>query len=235
VANPVCGTRLDIPDAFREIPCLCGRRQAFEREVEGHGMSENRGKDLAEKSRAARGMVENLSGAVGVAWGAVGFLGLMGSAVARLSPMAVEAFASEWRLHHWAALAVWVLFMAYSEGYRGFHRAFSPRFGARLRHLYAHPHPMRVVLAPFFAMCLFGATTRRVVAAWGLVFAIVMFVVLARQLAQPWRGIVDAGVVLGLVYGMLSVLYFLYRAFADPDYAVSPEVPEPASPALPAT
>jgi hypothetical protein len=227
-------TRLDIPHAFREIPrCLCGRRQVFEREVERNGMSENRGMELMEKSRAERGMVENLLGGVGVGWGAVGFLGLMGSAIARLSPMAIDAFALEWRFHHWAALVVWVLFMGYSEGYRGFHRAFSPRFGARLRHLYAHPHPVRVVLAPFFAMCLFGATTRRVVTAWGLVFAIVVFIVLARQLAQPWRGIVDAGVVLGLAYGILSVLYFLVRAFADPDYAVSPEVPEPVFPALP--
>lgn len=176
-----------------------------------------------------RGLAMNPWGVVGVVWGAGGFLALMASAIARLSPMAWEAFESEWRFHHWAVWVGWILFMAYSEGYRGFHLAFSPRFGARLRHLYEHPHPVRVALAPFFAMCLFGATTRRMTVAWGLVVAIVIFVILARQLAQPWRGIVDGGVVLGLALGTLSVLLFLYRAFAYPDFAVSPDVPHSAA------
>lgn len=143
----------------------------------------------------------------------------------RLWPLAMESFQSVWEPRHWLVGVVWAAFMVYSEGYRGFHRAFSPRFAARLKHLYDHPRPVRVALAPFFAMCLFGATRRRMIAAWILVVGIVSLVMMVRHLAQPWRGIVDAGVVLGLAVGAVSTVAFLYRAFRDPGFSVPPELP----------
>jgi hypothetical protein len=164
-------------------------------------------------------------GVIAVVWGVGGFLCLLGSAMVRLTPLAVGAFELEWGLVHWVSLIGWVAFMLYSEGYKGFHRAFSPRFAARVKHLYHHPEPRHVVLAPLYAMCFYHSTRKRMLVAWLLTAAIVGFVLMARQLVQPWRGIVDAGVVLGLAVGTLSVLFFLWRAFREADYPYSPELP----------
>jgi len=35
-----------------------------------------------------------------------------------------------------------------------------------------------------------------------------------RRLAQPWRGIIDAGVVVGLAWGVGSVVYYALRGRA---------------------
>jgi hypothetical protein len=54
------------------------------------------------------------------------------------------------------------------------------------------------------------------------------FVVIARQFPQPWRGILDAGVVTGLSLGIVSILYFLLNSLRTPGFiTVSPEVPQP--------
>jgi hypothetical protein len=56
------------------------------------------------------------------------------------------------------------------------------------------------------------------------------FVVVARQLPQPWRGILDAGVVTGLSLGIMSILYFLLNSLRTPGFiTVSPEVPLPVT------
>ena len=44
---------------------------------------------------------------------------------------------------------------------------------------------------------------------------IVTLVLLVRLAPQPWRGIIDAGVVLGLGIGSASILYFVVRALRD--------------------
>ena len=63
------------------------------------------------------------------------FLLLLGSAVYRLTPIALDALSSplEWR--HWTVLAAVLFFMAYAEGYRAFQLGFSPRVAARARYL----------------------------------------------------------------------------------------------------
>jgi hypothetical protein len=40
---------------------------------------------------------------------------------------------------------------------------------------------------------------------------IVCFVLLVRMLPQPWRGLVDAGVVAGLIFGVGSIFYYLLQ------------------------
>jgi hypothetical protein len=51
-------------------------------------------------------------------------------------------------------------------------------------------------------------------------------VVLVSQLPQPWRGIVDAGVVVGLVWGMTSVVCHLISQVYGFSRNVDPELPE---------
>jgi len=145
-------------------------------------------------------------------WGIGGVAALLGSAVWRLTPIAVEPIAGgELDPTLWLLLAAWVAFMAYSEGYRGFHTRFSPRTAARALWLGRNPKPVRAILAPLFCMGFFGATRRVMITAWSITTMVVCLVLLVHRLDQPWRGIVDAGVVVGLAWGLLSLLWFFAR------------------------
>ena len=107
---------------------------------------------------------------------------------------------------HWTVLGVNTVFMAYSEGYRGFHMSFAPRVVARARELSKSPRLLAVLLAPFFCAGYFGMEWKRQRIVYGLTVGIILLVILVRELPQPWRGIVDAGVVVGLSLGILSVM-----------------------------
>lgn len=163
---------------------------------------------------------------LGVSWGLGGFLLLMASAFRRLVPMSAGAFDHELGAVHYAALIVWLVFMIYSEAYKGFHRAFAPRFGARLKHLYDHPSPLLVAFAPLYAMCYIHATRKRRIVVFSLTTGIILLIILIKQLPQPWRGIIDVGVVAGLFLGTLSVIHFTIRAFRDPAFSFDPGLPE---------
>jgi hypothetical protein len=165
-------------------------------------------------------------GAVGACWGILGLSLLFGSALYRLYPYALELFGFPFEWHHWLALAFSLAFMGYAEGYRGFHRRFSPRAAARALYLRNHPTPARVLLAPLFCMGFFHAVRRRKISAYGITAMVVVLVILVRSIPQPWRGIIDAGVLLGLGWGLLSVWIYSLSAFFGPDYLVSPETPE---------
>jgi hypothetical protein len=155
-------------------------------------------------------------------WGVGGVVALLVQALYRLTPLALEALRMPLTTTQWAALVVWSAWMAYTEGWRGFHLRFSPRVIARAWWLREHATPVRMVLAPLFCMSLFGASRRGIIVARALVVMIVGLIVVIRMLEQPWRGIVDAGVVLGLALGLVSLLVHAARALggaprADPD------------------
>ena len=164
------------------------------------------------------------------AWGVLGVLALLGQALHRLTPLALDAIEAGLTPVQWGITVVWVVAMAHAEGYRGFHRRFSPRVVARAQHLAAHPQPLRVVLAPPYCMSLFGASSRGMLVARLLLGGILVLVMLVRMLPQPWRGIVDAGVVVGLAIGTLSILYYAGRAIAGHPPAVPADLPEAERP-----
>lgn len=167
----------------------------------------------------------HLLGTLAAAWGIVGVVSLLSYAILRLGTFALELTNLELSLPHWVLLTGSVLFMAYSEGYRGFQRAFAPRTVARARHLLNNPSTVQVVLAPLFCMGYFHATRRRLITSYTLTVMIVGFVLVARSLDQPWRGIIDAGVVVGLAWGVVSILALAWQGFSDPHFDVSPELP----------
>ena len=63
-------------------------------------------------------------GRIGFFWGAIGVVGLLITSVVRLSNIALEFLHYPAQTWHYVALALWVAFMAYSEGYKGFSRPF---------------------------------------------------------------------------------------------------------------
>ncbi len=167
----------------------------------------------------------SLLGKLAYAWGVLGFLAFIANGLWRLTPIAWEPIAAgELRWHHWLLLAGWCGFMLYTKAYRGFHRAFAPRFAARAVALARHPTPLDVILAPAFCMGLIHATRKRLIISWLVVAAIGLLVVGMRMLDQPWRGMVDAGVVLGLAAGSLSVMWYAWRGLEGATLPVDPDL-----------
>jgi len=165
-------------------------------------------------------------GVIAAFWGFSGICLLLGSAVWRLGNMALAMPVGSFHWYHWLGLALSLGFMGFAEGYRGFQQNFSPRTAARIRYLKEHVTPLRLLLAPLFCMGFFHAQRRRQIVTICLTSGIVVLILLVRLLEQPWRGIVDAGVVLGLCWGLLSLALFTLRALTQDSYSVSPETPD---------
>lgn len=168
----------------------------------------------------------SLFGLLGALWGLAGVLALLVSATVRLWPKAVDAFSYPFNWYHWVSLAMIVLGMAYAEGYKGFQKAFSPRTAARARYLSLNPRVVHLLFAPFFCMGYFHATKRRKITSLSLTLGIIAIIIAVSYVAQPWRGIIDAGVVVGLAWGVVSLLFSSIQALGRGPYHCSPEVPE---------
>jgi len=169
-----------------------------------------------------------LLGRVAFAWGIAGVLLLLGQALLRLIPLAWGAVTSDLSTLQWAVLAVWVVVMAHAEGYRGFHLRFSPRVVARALWLADNARPGLAVAAPVFCMSLFGASKKGMLVSRLLVVGIFGLVMAVRTLPQPWRGIIDAGVVAGLGIGTASILWHVARALGGTPPPMPPDLPDPA-------
>lgn len=159
-------------------------------------------------------------------WSVGGVIALLVQAIVRLLPRALEPIL-DGSLDAVAGLAYLaaIVGLAYSEGYRGFQQRFSPRVVVRALTLAEHPRPLLVVLAPLHAMALIHATRRRLLGSWLLLLGIVGLIVLVAQLDQPWRGAVDAGVVVGLSWGAIATVILLIRALRGAPPDVDPDLP----------
>src|SRR5687768_9538974 len=150
--------------------------------------------------------------AFGFYWGVLGVVLLIASAVYRLLPHVLALTSTPLQWQHWLMLALFVPYMAYAEGYKGFHLNFSPRVVARAAWLRQTRRPLLAWLAPLFCMGFLHATPRRKLISFCVTGGIVLLVLLVRQLEQPLRGVIDAGVVLGLVLGLVSLAYHWLQA-----------------------
>lgn len=163
-------------------------------------------------------------------WGILGVLFLIGRALWNLTPIAWEAVRSPLTLAQWTVCVVWLGFMAVSEGYIGFHLKFSPRVVDRALYLGNNPTFLRVLLAAPFCIGMFHASRRVIYLSWGLVLGISALIAIMRFVPQPWRGIIDAGVVVGLGIGIFSVLFRFVHALITERQPQRHEVP--TAPAL---
>lgn len=167
----------------------------------------------------------NLAGRVCAVWSVVGFSWILLDAILRLGILAWRGLSQDLQPSHWVALIIFVAFMAYTEGYRGFQKMFSPRTAARAYYLFNHPTLWAGILAPLFCMGFFRATRRPLLVAWVGTALIIALIISLRWVPQPWRAIVDAGVVVGLSWGLMSFLSCVIDAFGKGRYPVAPEVP----------
>lgn len=167
-------------------------------------------------------------GTLGALWGAVGVTLLLTSAIFRLTPIVLDALSQQLMWYHLVALVGNIFYMAYAEGYVAFQKNFSPRVIARAKYLQSHPKITHAIFAPLFCMGYFHATKKRKIVSISVTIGVIILIVLVRLLKQPWRGIVDAGVVVGLAWGVVSILVSAVQAFVLQDFDYSPEVPEEA-------
>ena len=164
------------------------------------------------------------------AWGVLGFALIIGSAVFRLTPRALIPLRDELLTSWW----LWALYLGsivvnvYVEGYRAFHKATSPRVVARAMYLAKNPRPVFVLFAPIFCMGLFYATKKRLIVNYCVYVGIITLIILVRMISQPYRGIVDAGVVVALSVGLLSLFYHFAKAISGETMPVPPDVPSNA-------
>jgi hypothetical protein len=148
-------------------------------------------------------------------WGLAGVLALLVRAIVRLTPYAWEPIAdgSLGALHVVLYIA-WIAFNAYSEGYRAFQKSFCPRVVGRALHLAQKPRPLHALLAPLYCLSLFHANRRGLTVAWVMLAVIALLIWLLRITPQPWRGIIDGGVVVALVWGALALIVMGVKALA---------------------
>lgn len=164
-----------------------------------------------ERPGRARGVVFYLT----FCWGLAGVLALFARAILRLAPYAWQPIADgSLSVLHVVLYVVWVAFNAYSEGYRAFQKSFCPRVVARAHHLAQNPRPLHALLAPLYCLSLFHANRRGLTVAWIMLAVIALLIALLRITPQPWRGIIDGGVVVALGWGMLALIVMSLQALA---------------------
>ena len=165
-------------------------------------------------------------GNVGAIWGLAGVVLLLGYAILRLIPITFAAFSIKLFWYHWLVLVLNTGLMAYLEGYRGFQKGFSPRVVARARYMKENPRLLHALLGPLFCIGYFYATTQLKIRVIALTIGIISLIILVHFLEQPWRGIVDAGVIVGLTWGVISLVLFSIRTITSDEFDYLPEVPD---------
>jgi len=168
----------------------------------------------------------SVSHRVAAFWGMFGVMAIVLYAIVRLVPYVLAALEVDLDALQWLVLAANVGFMAWSEGYKGFQLKFSPRVAARALYLCREPTSRwTLIMAPLFCIGYFDACRRTKILAWAGTIGIVILVLLVHRLDQPWRGIIDAGVVVGLSWGLISLVVSAVTVIRSGEYPVSPKVP----------
>ena len=106
------------------------------------------------------------------------------------------------------------LWFAYVEGYKGFQLKFSPLVVKRSQTLqpFSGSNILHTLFGPFYAMGLFHATKKRKIVSWSVTIGVAVIVAAVKRLPYPWRNIIDAGVIVGLSWGSLSIAIQWFKA-----------------------
>ena len=164
-------------------------------------------------------------GNIAAIWGVLGACMVLSFAVMRMFKQVSEGFQHPLEWIHYAVMIPWLFFMLYSEGYKGFQKGYSPRVAARANYLRDHATVLRTVLAPLFCMGFFHSTKKRKIVLGCLLVGVTTLVLIFQCIPQPWRGVLDLGVVLGLSWGILATLVFFFKYWFSDATLADPEVP----------
>lgn len=161
-----------------------------------------------------------------VGWAVFGMIGILGNAVKRLAPIAIQPLkAKDLSMFQWGAYIGTILFFAYAEGYKAFQLKFSPLVVRRAMTLKEPTaKAVDVVLAPFYSMGLFHATRKRKIVSWSVSTAVLLIVGVVKRMPYPWRSIVDAGVVMGLTWGSISMAVIYIKALTGTPPTIDPQI-----------
>lgn len=156
-------------------------------------------------------------------WGVVQVVGVLANAVKRLIPVALQPFVQHGMTpFHWTLYVVWTAYMIYAEGYQAFQLKFSPLVVKRALMLSERPSVMNWLLSGPYCMGLFDATRKRMIVGWSVTIGVFSLVGIVKKLPYPYRSIIDAGVVMGLSYGALSICFQFVRALFGREPNVDP-------------
>lgn len=163
---------------------------------------------------------------IGAIWGIGGVVIAFAFSIFRLAGVSLESFQYSWDWRHWALLILNTAFMAHSEGYKGFQKSLAPRIVARAQVLMDDPPLVRLLLAPLFCMGYFHTTRRRLISVYALTIGIGALIAAFQYISQPWRGILDCGVVVGLSWGIVSIAVCAVKAWLKPSRVQAADLPD---------
>eukprot|EP00929_Paragymnodinium_shiwhaense_P037180 TRINITY_DN19853_c0_g1_i2.p1 TRINITY_DN19853_c0_g1~~TRINITY_DN19853_c0_g1_i2.p1 ORF type:complete len:289 (-),score=52.53 TRINITY_DN19853_c0_g1_i2:160-1026(-) len=154
------------------------------------------------------------------AWGVLGVCAYLSFGVFKVVPIVTEGIGAITETWQWGLLAATL----------GFQLGFSPRVVSRAwvvsEELEEAP-AWHKFLAPAFCIGYFHGTNKRVITSWVVTTVIFAVVIGVKQLDNPYRAIVDAGVVVGLVWGIVSILVLFAQSLSSgkpPEF--DPALPE---------
>lgn len=76
-------------------------------------------------------------------------------------------------------------------------------------------------------MGLFHATKKRKIVSWSVTTGVAVIVAAVKRLPYPWRNIVDAGVIVGLSWGSISIMVEWVKAsLLGKDITTDPALPD---------
>jgi hypothetical protein len=180
-----------------------------------------------------QGKSSSLWNTLGSFWGSFGVIMILANSIKRIVPIALEPLLPSatppLTSFQMGAYIFMCLYFAYVEGYKGFQLKFSPLVVSRsltLKPFQGSPIH-HVIFGPFYSMGLFHATKRRQIISWSVSTGVLLIVAAVKRLPYPWRNIIDAGVVVGLTWGSLSILIqWIQAIFSDQKDLVDPCLPE---------
>jgi len=156
-------------------------------------------------------------------WGVANVIAILGNALKRLFPVAMQPFVNKDILPiHYAMYAIWSLYMAYAEGYKAFHLKFAPMVVNRAFHLHENKSLLNIVLAGPYSMGLFAASCKCMIVSWSITAGVFALISVVKHLPYPYRSLVDGGVVVGLSLGTASILWNAMKAL----FGIMPKVDE---------
>lgn len=150
------------------------------------------------------------------AWAVGGVALTFAEAIYRLGARALATLQSGLGPAQWLGLLLSVGLFGYGEGYRALHRRFVPHLLERAQQLCeAPPTAFAALTAPLHVLGLVRCAGSTRVNAWLSVALITLAVLLVRQLPEPWRGVIDAGVAVALSIGLGSLTLGSARALGQ--------------------